>query len=88
MIKKQYSYSNASRYYVYETKDFTKIKSMNELCDLLLGVFKIKDLLYMQQVEIAQDICRAIKQNSKNNKIKVIHKTQYIQKGGKYGKDS
>lgn len=78
MIKKQYAISN-NGCYTYETKDFDKIKSINELCNLLLGVFKIEDILYMQQIEIAKDICKAVKKQHKN--IKKICRTQYIKRG-------
>lgn len=79
MIKRQYTFSQPSRYYTYDTKNFDNIKSMDELCSLFLGVFKIKDILYMQQIEIAKDICKAIKKRNKN--IKMINSTEYISKG-------
>lgn len=80
MIRKQYTFGS-DRYYTYETKDFDKIKSINELCDLLLGVFKIRDILYMQQIEIAKDICKAVRKQHKTTDKTC--RTQYIKKGGK-----
>lgn len=77
MIKKQYVIGD-DRYYTYETKDFDKIKSINELCDLLLGVFKIRDILYMQQIEIAKDICKAAKKQCKSTDK--TYRTQYIKR--------
>lgn len=77
MIKKQYVFGD-DKYYAYDIKDFNKIKSINELCDLLLGVFKIQDILYMQQIEIAKDICKTIKKQYKS--AEKICRTQYIKR--------